>query len=241
VAILTDGSGTAGVSRTSSSAAIVKAAGAEPTNLFGVYTDRALYEALLARDSAPFVQLRQQLQELIVTTRPQMIVCDAAEGFNPIHDLTNAIVRSAARLVGAGSGTPALYEFRLFSAHNERIEETSIVKQLEEDALERKTHAAKTYPELRAEVHAAMSGTSRSILEAFPDLAEELDGYMGNMSEAALGWETLHPSGSIQSFGEGERPFYERYAERLVAAGRYDQVIRYQEHVRPVLHELQND
>src|SRR5688572_11805676 len=55
VAILTDGSGTTGISRVDSTTRCIEPAGARPTSFYGGYTDQAIYRALLARDAAFFV------------------------------------------------------------------------------------------------------------------------------------------------------------------------------------------
>jgi hypothetical protein len=90
----------------------------------------------------------------------------------------------------------------------------SIVVTLDEAALKRKLTAARAYPEMRAEVDAAL----------------------GRYGRQAFAMECLGPAATNvhASRFEQERPDYERYGARRVTEGRYSEIIRYRDHVRPV-------
>ncbi|HJV23306.1 MAG TPA: hypothetical protein VJ570_11445 [Holophagaceae bacterium] len=100
VAVLTDGSGGGGVSRLEASRALLAEAGAEATEVFGVAPDRAFYGAILAGDVGFVGGLVARLLALIAAERPTVLVSDAAEGYNPTHDLCHALTALAARLTG---------------------------------------------------------------------------------------------------------------------------------------------
>jgi hypothetical protein len=85
---------------------------------------------------------------------------------------------------------------------------------LDEAALDRKIRSALEYPELRHEVEAALERFGRG----------------------AFAVECLRPTTTpfmIEEF-DRELPAYERYGAIRVGEGRYDEIIRYREHVLPV-------
>src|SRR4051794_37292284 len=61
VYVLTDGSGRSGRSRLKSTTRLLAAAGARPGVIYGRFADRALYEAVLRRDTALFRELAAEL------------------------------------------------------------------------------------------------------------------------------------------------------------------------------------
>ena len=84
----------------------------------------------------------------------------------------------------------------------------------DEVALERKLAAARGYPEMRAEVDAAL----------------------GRYGRQAFAMECLRPVATNvrASRFEQDLPGYENVGERRVTEGRYSRIIRYRDHVRPV-------
>jgi hypothetical protein len=80
---------------------------AEPGGIYGRFTDRALYAALMDGDLAPFVGLAEELAEAFARDHGDYVVGDAAEGYNPAHDACRgAGARSwAAPAIGAIGAT----------------------------------------------------------------------------------------------------------------------------------------
>jgi len=89
---------------------------------------------------------------------------------------------------------------------------------LDEAAVDRKLAAAKNYPELQMEVESALAKFGRNAF-AVESLSP------ANVHE---GLDGLNP----------EPPYYEIFGEKRVSEGRYTHVIRYREHVVPVVREL---
>ena len=96
VAILTDGSGSTGVSRAHHTTELLAETGARPAEVFCALSDRDAYAALMARDAEPFVTIRDRLIEMSLSAGHTAVVVDAAEGYNPVHDLCHWIGRAAA-------------------------------------------------------------------------------------------------------------------------------------------------
>jgi hypothetical protein len=78
-----------------------------------------------------------------------------------------------------------------------------------------------------------LTGSSRKIMAQHPELAAIVDVSLNGMNTRSLATELLLPADGA-SFTGGERPFYEIYGEKLVAAGTYQRAIRYRDHVLPI-------
>jgi len=53
--------------------------------------------------------------------------------------------------------------------------------------------------------------------------------------------ECLRPAGtSLYARFEHERPEYEHHGEKRVTEGRYNEIIRYRDHVRPVINAIED-
>jgi hypothetical protein len=148
VFLLTDGSGVVGEARTFYSAACCRAAGALPGSVFGAISDRAWYAAILAGDASPFFQAAAAIIAEGMRQRPTLIVSDAVEGYNPMHDLCTAL---AAR-VAAVLGVPHLTQEVTGGARGD-IAETLV---LDAAAQGRKRQAALAYEPLIQEVQALL-------------------------------------------------------------------------------------
>jgi hypothetical protein len=220
--VLTDGSGRAGRSRLASTTKILGRVGASRGALYGRLSDVETYRAILNHDSELFVGLARELADALVRLRVDYVAGDAVEGYNPSHDVcrlvTNAAVRMAGRARGAEIGN---FDFTLSARPDlcpEGGREGAVWLRLDDDTFARKLAAARDYPGLAAEVESALAAHR-------PD---------------AFRVECLRPVESDPAedfFGDG-RPYYEEYGERQVAAGHYEQVIRYRQHILPIADAL---
>lgn len=217
VMVLTDGSGHTGKSRTPSTAKLIKRAGAKPGTVFGRFSDAALYRALLDRNEALFTSLTEELADAIERHRITVVAGDDAEGYNPTHDVCRLIVDAAVELARCSTSRPiANLAFALMTkpdaiAGGAPCEISRI--ELDDAELERKLAAARHYPEMADEV--------RSARAAWGDRAFQIETF-----RHATPGELWRPN--------GEAPFYERHGSNRVAAGLYSEVIRHDQHIRPV-------
>lgn len=117
VFVLTDGSGPGNLSRLPSTTTVIESAGAGPGEIYGRCTDAALYAALLGHDVALFTGLAGELATALVADRIDCVIGDAAEGYNPTHDVCRLVIDAAARVAARVRNAPiATYEFMLMEA-----------------------------------------------------------------------------------------------------------------------------
>jgi hypothetical protein len=241
VCVLTDGSGRTQRSRLDSTTAVLKAAGAAPGPVYGEMTDVELYAAVLDYDHSRFTRVVDEIASALLREQTDCVVGDAEEGYNPAHDICRLVINAAVRLVNrTGRRQVANYDFTLVAPPDhcpEALRADSIRLDLDEAAFAHKLSAARNYPELQAEVEAALSGAGSVGLREHPDLARRAGPDLGGPGAADFRVEWLRPvdaRGASAAPFTGKLPFYEEYGERQVAAGHYTRVLRYREHMLPL-------
>lgn len=241
VCVLTDGSGRTQRSRLDSTTRVLDAAGTAPGPVYGALSDVELYTAVLDYDHSPFTRVVDEVAGLLLRERIDRVVGDAEEGYNPAHDVCRLVINAAVRLVNLTSRRQiANYDFTLVAPPGhcpEALRADSIRLDLDEAALARKLAAARNYPELQAEVEAALSGAGSVGLQQHPDLARRAGPDFGASGAPDFGVEWLRridDGGETPAPFAGKLPFYEEYGERQVAAGHYTRVLRYREHMLPL-------
>jgi hypothetical protein len=221
VHVLTDGSGHTGRSRLWRTAEILRNAGARQGSVFGRFTDGELYAALLQAEPGPFVELARGLAEGLSSGSPLTVAADAAEGFNPGHDVCRLVVNAAVGIAAARGAKVRNLEFPLDGAPDAGAADDprASVLVLDDDCLARKLEAARGYAELGEDVGAAIE---RFGIEAFRT-------------------EVLAPAScEFDLRGRvGDPPFYERHGEARVREGFYGDVVRFCAHVEPLARALE--
>jgi len=243
VFVLTDGSGRDGVSRIASTTAILDALGAEPGPMYGSVVEHEVYDALLSGDTELFVGLAETLAEQLIAGDHRLVVGEAAEGFQPTHDVFRLVVDAATELARRGLGRPLpRYDFVLFArqaSYPSEARDAAVWIELEDGELDNKLRLAAEYRELAAEYHAAVSGDLSAVLGQFPELAAGAAATIGELGPEAYRIECLRPSPpGVRPECLGAGPFYEIYGEALRAAGKITEVIRLEQHLRPVAEAL---
>ena len=237
VFILTDGSGRSGQSRLNSTEEILSAIGACRGSIFGRFSDLSIYAAILEGNFAIFEQLVIELADAFVRDEIDYVSGDATEGYNTIHDTCRILVDAAVELANRISNRLiSNTDFLLFGPHREKAEDGSICLKLDDDLLERKLAIARSYRGLNGEVSAMLDKTMLDSLRNSHELAAEFREVMNAMGNEAYRIECLRrvDSRPLTIDGPEPTPFYERYAEERVAAGIYEQAIRYQDHIVPI-------
>jgi hypothetical protein len=209
VAVLTDGSGADGVSRLDETARLLDEAGAGRNGVFGAFTDREAYACLMAGDCSRFLETARQLSESFGAHGITAVLADAAEGYNPVHDVCRSIAEAAVRLCGPRA--PLLFEFDLVGSPDDSG--PGLRLRLDDGAFTRKLAAVRRYAALTAEAGTAFK-------------QHGVDAFRTEFLRRAV-MTVLPPSDYT--------PHYEHVGLERVRQGRYHSALRYRDHVRPVL------
>ena len=207
VFILSDGSGGSARSRIDYSRSTLKAAGATEGDLFGPLPDRAWYAAMLAGDPRPFLDAVTRIVAAARRERPTLLVSDAVDGHNPLHDLCQAIGSAVATLLAAEEGADIRYVVAAATATG--MGRAAECWRLDEAAAARK-HAAVT---------------------AYTPLAEEAQRILMEEPEALVLERLLHPT---FDWPRHASPDWEAFGRKRVAAGRFASAVTYGAHVLPL-------
>lgn len=211
--VLTDGSGIGNASRVDASARILRNLGVSMGELFGVLVDTDLYDAVLQRRSDVFVDIRDRLVSSFRKHDIDFVLADAAEGFNPTHDVCRYIVDAAAAIVNI----PA-YELKL----------THWVLGATEEHDERCMHL-----ELSDEMFASKLATANEQVA----LTNEIRAAIDALGEEHFRTECFRPAAPPR-LDRDDKPYYEQVGEMRAARGDFPHVLRFDEHVRPIAQAL---
>ena len=241
--ILTDGSGRASRSRLGATTAYLSSCGVESGSLYGRFTDREVYLALLARDFSFFLRLADELADSFLREGIGYVSGDATEGYNSTHDACRLLINAAVEMAGRSAGRPIRnFDFPVVNRpdHCPAGRRALMIRlQLDGEQFRRKISSArKYYPELAAEVENAYGADSRGTLIDYLALTEGERSEFARSGLDMFRLECLRPvipeEDDDASFSPSGPPFYERHAEKLVAAGHYRQAIRYRDHLLPL-------
>jgi hypothetical protein len=167
------------------------------------------------------VDLAVEIADVIVRNRIAVVAGDDAEGYNPTHDVCRMLIDAAVELAQPQLDMPVA---NLAFALMDRPDRSPAARPgrssqlvLGDRALARKIAAALDYVELADEVrHARQTwGDGAFRMETFRHVAP------GEL------WAPV-----------GEAPYYESYGTGRVKAGAYAEVIRYDQHIRPLADAL---
>lgn len=215
--VLTDGSGGSGKSRLDSTTRLLEQNGARMGCIYGRLTDREIYSAIIKGEVDLFIDLSKELAGELLHEEIDCVVGDAMEGYNPAHDVCRFMINAAAEIASRKRNKPLLnFEISLASQPANCAEPTTgkaIRIHLDEEDLSRKLEAAHGYHELAGDV----------------DQILKREGIPANQTE----WLQPVANRGI-SISQPQSPYYEVHGEKQVAAGYYEQVLRYQEHVLPI-------
>ena len=162
VFVITDGSGHQGRPRTLSTAALLTQFGSEPGELLGALSDAEIYRAMLDTDVRLFLSLVDRIADSFLKHKIGIVAGDAAEGFNPTHDLCRALINAAVVKTQRATGqTITNFEFSLTeweqNAPEPQHDNHCRHFVLDDHLLASKLAAAEAYVELKNEVRTAIA------------------------------------------------------------------------------------
>jgi hypothetical protein len=219
VFVLTDGSGTRGEGRIESTSSILDRTGSYCGSIYGEFTDRRIYQMVLDGRHWDVCQLADELAGQLLHQEIDYVVGDACEGYNPTHDICRLVIGAAVTIAGRYRGAPiGNFDFPLTGLPHEGSSWGAITLSLDAQDFLRKIAAARGYRELKHEV-------------------DELDRTYGL---DPFRTECLRPANSHSGFDGPPQlpPYYETYGKRQIAAGKYQSLLTYDGHVRPLAEAL---
>lgn len=266
VCILTDGGGRSGEPRLSRTTEVLSRAGATQGDIYGRLTDLEVYSAILNADCELFAGLVEELAHAFFTEQIEYVVGDAAEGYSVAHDICRIMIGAAVELAQQKYDTcVANFDFPVVGAPGESLNGDDISLHLDDEAFARKVKAALAYsPKLARDVETALAGAPFQGIRRFsePQIAGDVD---VELSASVLEEVESRPllKAHLKDIVEGvpldafrvesfrsvdnkmgthwslDNPlFYELYGAKLVAAGHYEKVILYREHMLPLAHAI---
>lgn len=218
IIFLTDGGGKARENETRKGLSLI---GLEENAIFLSHPEQAFYDALLHVNDDFFHHVARQVRMLLKGTKPEQILCDAVEFYNPVHDLTLAIVGSADDAPWAGTyEVPLLYQ----------------------KPGGKESYGVQTVPEGRPRIEFVLSAEetelkTSALREIYTILRDTLGPLL--MSSPALKMETLFPASTPLRWPDPGRVLrYEGRAAALKAEGKIESEITHSFHFLPVVARL---
>jgi hypothetical protein len=251
VCILTDGSGSDDKPRLAATLNILQGLGAEIGPVCGEFTDRQIYQKMLQGEYDMFDTLCERLAMLIVAQGIRAVVSDGIEGYNPLHDLCEVLVRTAVaitnnliNLAKAADGKERLvrhYTIPLMGDPRPTAQPTACRAEPTNPAFQR--GSGQCIIELNERELAHKLETMREYAsQAGGILQQEVEDAFQSYGEDAFAREYLFASAAPGKEPERnflqQKPFYESRGEQRVADGRYRDVIRFHENVLPIMNRL---
>ena len=210
VFVLTDGSGGGAKKRTPYSRHVVEAAGARCGHFFGAAPDRDWYDLILHGDATAFHDVVDAAVGAALAQSAQLIVTDAVDGYNPMHDICAAI---GAAVVARLRHSAPKAEHLVSRAVAGRGEDFAHELVLDSDAAKRKRGTVKAYQPIAEEV--------RRLLDEEPNALD-----IERLERPTFAWPEVW------------RPQWEEIGRDRVALSRYRQPIEYTKHVLPLARAL---
>jgi hypothetical protein len=219
VFVLTDGSGRSGTPRLDTTTALLQRAAITTGGMYGRHTDAEVYEWILDGRVDRFVALAGELGKAFASEAVDLVVGDAAEGFNPIHDAFRLTLNCAVALARReGARAISSFDFPLFGRPGPGDHQDAVAIDLTESERAAKRWEAASYAPLEREVEWSLKQYGRHAFDR----------------------EWLRPV--RQAPGEYPLadlpPIYERYGEHLARVGELSRVIRGEQHLVPIARAL---
>lgn len=216
---LTDASGSTGASRLPLTTDLLQKAGLPARTDFPFIPDAVLYSALRRRNEKVFDKLAEELDRIIAKQRPQFLITDSAEGYNPAHDICHFLSVRTGHRHGL-----QVYDIALDGDpgdHGHANAAECLAFELGPEQLSHKLELIRRY--------IALAGDK---------LAQEARHLFALYGEAAQASEILRPALAWPAYDREycvRPPFFESHGRQRVREGKYTSALTYREHLRPLL------
>ena len=237
ICILTDGSGGNGAPRLDKTLHVLHALRAEIGPICGELSDRRIYEEIRHHRFELFDTLCERLARLIIARDIDIVVSDAMEGYNPTHDLCEVLAQAAVAIANGRKNRPTRhYTFPLMGDPRQPPADGYGVQAASRTTI---CHTIELTP---SQFKCKLETIRTYADNAGGKLREEVEDAFRTYSEHAFAREYLFATPESRQALEPDfaqaKPFYEIYGEKQVAAGRYPRVIRFREHILPLMNRL---
>lgn len=217
VYVLTDGSGLSGNSRINKTKDILDRSGAKLSSVCGYFTDKELYNIILANDVQPLIKLLDQLVEDFKKHDIQIILGDAYEGYNPTHDLCRYLINFVVKIFKRKWNIDlSNFDFLLDGHLDGNNQNESVCINLDENDFERKYQSAQQYSELSGDINNAINRYGKEVFKT----------------------ECIAHVNNVELIKCSDIPFYEKYGLQKINDGSYNEVITYSKHLFPLVNKL---
>lgn len=207
---LTDGGGEHRINETKRGLASL---GLEDRAIFLPHTEQSFYDGLLHVSQGFFYDVAGEVREILKKEKPEQILCDAVEYYNPVHDMTLPIVSNA-----DGASWDGIFEVPLIY---QRPDGSFGVQTAPESQLDR-VEFLLTEEE---------SASKRNALENIYTILRDMLGQVLLSCPAALQKETIFPATTPMRWPDPGRFLrYERRGKELMADGKVPSEITHAYH-----------
>ncbi len=189
------------------------------------HPESAFYKALLARDVEYFRHVTDQLRRVIEEVEPDEIYCDAVEFYNPVHDVTLPMVRTA-----LGSRRAKIFEVPLVY-QEDAPGEVYRIQRVPPALAGRRISYELTAEQVEKKDVARLTIYSNLREQAGPEFMTAPREYLAHE-------EVLHASHELPAPGHGRKLRYEWRARLLRSQGLIREVITYADHYMPAMRAL---
>lgn len=191
-------------------------------SLYGPWGSQEIYGLILDKRYDVFCSMVDELVSDLKDLPVEFLAGDATEGYCTTHDICRLMIGAVGAILRRGYGKDfPIYAFPLMGRPDAcpGIQSAPVIRlPLDDQAWKRKYDAAKQYSELAGEVDNAINSVGEAAFHA-----ECL-------------WETTVDDGYD---GPPESPpYYETYARKQIDNGRYEEIILYEKHIRPLAEAL---
>jgi len=219
---LTDGSGGAMVDRTFFTRQTLNTAGATVGAVMGACSDKQLYADFLSGDATRLIELTRRILNRARILRPDTLLTDSFEYFNPVHDIANTITDIVWRDLNADGHRPRKLVYPNEYPDRLKPDAAAVTRRLTDDECRTKSQAIDAYLPLASEFARLAADQKLQMLET-----EYLHEDPVRLADIPSASDTIY-----------ETAFYEDYGRARVAEGRYSSLITLDGHFRPLAAKL---
>ena len=216
--IITDGSGSSGNSKVGNAVDIIENCAAKASPVMCRFSDAEMYRIIKEYDTETLTKLVDEIVADLERNDIDLVVGDAAEGFNPTHDLCRYLVNAVVKIYGTKKGGDiGNFDFLLHGPPGfcpPEVKDESI----------------------RIELNKEDFGRKMSSIRNYPDIAVDIEHAFRNYGETAFQTECLRPVKAPNQYTawDTDMPYYESYGSKRVKEGVYSDVISFEQHLLPL-------